>query len=153
MSDLRSIPGDILRNYALEGKIPIYLDKEEVEGLFFQPIEAPVFSSQKIQRERVIKHDPEKFAMAVKTLYFLRRQLDYNPPIQEISPPPVTPMPVFARKGLFCEHWQRLVEQVEQWDITHERLRHIFLETLWENREVLLEHLFYAKGIQVITLR
>ena len=35
VADLKQLPGHVLRNYALQGKIPIFLDRDRVKKLGF----------------------------------------------------------------------------------------------------------------------
>ena len=150
VTDLQSVSGDILRNYALEGKVPIYLDKQRVRAMGFQPVEAAAFSEEKLLNDKVIQHDPEKFARVVKMLYYLRGTMERPTKSPGLGPPRFSPRVFFPRQGFLCEHWQAVCRQVQQMDIAHPRLRKVFLEMLWNNREILLEHLSFAVGIQVI---
>jgi hypothetical protein len=52
-ANLEHMPGSVLRNYALEGKSPIYLDRSSVESLGVLPVEATIYS-----RERESPADP-----------------------------------------------------------------------------------------------
>ncbi len=153
VTDLQSIPGDILRNYALEGKVPIYLDKDRVRTMGFEAIEAPVFSEQKLRNERVIQHDPEKFAQVVKTLYYLHKHHGKTPAPFSLPPSRFDPVIGFPRKGYLCDHWDKARRRVGEMDISDARLRAALLDILWNNREILLEHLDYVKGIQMIQAR
>ncbi len=153
VTDLQSIPGDILRNYALEGKVPIYLDKDRVREMGFEAIEAPVFSEQRLRTERVIQHDPEKFAQVIKTLYYLHEHRRKPAPSVSLPPSEFRPAVAFPRKGHLCDHWQQARARVEAMDIADDRLRQTFLDLLWNNREILLEHLDYVNRIQMIPKR
>jgi uncharacterized cofD-like protein len=153
VTDLQSIPGDILRNYALEGKVPIYLDKQRVRAMGFEPIEAAVFSEQRLRNERVIQHDPEKFAQVVKTLCYLHKYHEKPPASFSLPPSRYDPAVSFPRKGYLCDHWEEVRRRVGGMDISAGRLREAFLDILWHNREILLEHLDYVKGIQMIRSR
>ena len=150
VTDLQSVPGDILRNYALEGKVPIYLDKQRVRHMGFQPIEAAAFSGEKLLNDKVIQHDPERFARVVKMLYYLRGNMERASKSPRLGPPHFTPSVFFPRKGYLCEHWAGICQRARQMDIEYPGLRTIFLEMLWNNREILLEHLSFVRGIQVI---
>ena len=74
-ANLEHIPGNILRNYALEGKRPIHLDRARVEAMGLQPVEATLFSPEHLKSSRVIHHDAAKFALAVRALLGARRFL------------------------------------------------------------------------------
>jgi uncharacterized cofD-like protein len=72
---LRDIPGSILQNYALEEKVPIYLDRERVQDMGFTCIEAGIFSQAALIERRIIQHDPDILARAVRTLWVMRHYL------------------------------------------------------------------------------
>jgi uncharacterized cofD-like protein len=150
VTDLQSIPGDILRNYAIEGKVPIYLDKQRVRAMGFEPIEAAVFSEQRLRNERVIQHDPEKFAQVVKTLCYLHQHHEKTPGSISLPASRYDPAVDFPRKGYLCDHWEEVRRRVGGMEIPVGRLREALLDILWHNREILLEHLDYVKGIQMI---
>jgi len=153
VTDLRSIPGDILRNYALEGKVPIYLDKERVRRMGFDPVEAAVFSEAKLRNERVIQHDPEKFARVLKTLCYLRKNMKRAVRTPSLPPCLYDPGVSFPRKGFLCEHWGKMSERIQGLLCTHERLLQVLREIVWDNREILPEHLENIRGIQMIRRR
>jgi uncharacterized cofD-like protein len=153
VTDLRSIPGDILRNYALEGKVPIYLDKDLVRRMGFEPVEAAVFSEPKLRNERVIQHDPEKFARVLKTLCYLRKNTKKESSYPSLLPSLFDPAVSFPRKGFLCEHWKKMSERIEGLDCTHARLLQVFKEIVWNNREILLGHLQNIQGIRLIRRR
>lgn len=80
---MREIPGSILQSYALENKVPIYLDRKLVRELGLTPLEAAISSQYDLAGERVVQHDPEAVAVAVRTLWASRFQSFQSPP----SPP------------------------------------------------------------------
>lgn len=69
---LRDIPGSILQSYALESKVPIYLDRERVREMGFAPLEARLSSQEDIDQRRVIQHDSGSLAAAVRVLWAIR---------------------------------------------------------------------------------
>lgn len=153
VTDLQSIPADVLRNYALEGKVPIYLDKDRVRSMGFEAIEAPVFSEQRLRNERVIQHDPEKFAQVIKSLYYLHEHHKKAPASFSLPPSRFDPSVDFPRKGYLCNHWEEARRRVRDMEISDAGLREAFLELLWSNREILLAHLDCVKGIRMIRAR
>ncbi|MFA7382076.1 MAG: gluconeogenesis factor YvcK family protein [Desulfurivibrionaceae bacterium] len=72
---LRDIPGSILQRYALENKVPIYLDRDEVKAMGFSPVEARLFSQDDIEQRGVIQHDPASLAAAVRVMWAIRASL------------------------------------------------------------------------------
>ena len=72
---LRDIPGSILQSYALENKVPIYLDRDKVRAMGFSPIEARLYAQADIEQRRVIQHDPASLAAAVRVMWAIRDSL------------------------------------------------------------------------------
>ncbi|NLG36083.1 MAG: hypothetical protein GX548_12095 [Lentisphaerae bacterium] len=59
-TSLDTVPGSIIRNYALEDKHPIHLDRARVAALGVMPVEASLFSSDRWERDSMIHHDPAR---------------------------------------------------------------------------------------------
>ncbi|MDH3329557.1 MAG: YvcK family protein, partial [Desulfobulbaceae bacterium] len=78
---MREIPGSVLQSYALEDKEPIYLDRDRLREIGFEPVEAGIFSTEQLRRRHVIQHDPESLALTVRTLWCLK---DFISPLQKI---------------------------------------------------------------------
>jgi len=72
---LRDIPGSILQSYALENKVPIYLDRDKVRAMGFSPIEARLYAQADIEQRGVIQHDPASLAAAVRVMWAIRESL------------------------------------------------------------------------------
>jgi uncharacterized cofD-like protein len=72
---LRDIPGSILQSYALEGKVPIYFDRDRVADLGFLPVECPIFSDQALKERLVVQHDPDAMAKAVRAVWAVSGQV------------------------------------------------------------------------------
>ena len=73
---MRNIPGSVLQAYALEGKIPIYCDRDNVAALGFQPLEARLFSRQLLEERGVLQHDPVSLAESLRVLWAARAHLE-----------------------------------------------------------------------------
>lgn len=69
---LRDIPGSILQRYALENKVPIYLDRDKVQAMGFSPIESRLYAQSDIEQRGVIQHDPASLAAAVRVMWAIR---------------------------------------------------------------------------------
>ena len=72
---LRDIPGSILQQYAVENKIPIYLDTHRVVAMGLKPVQAGIFSQKALTERRVLQHCPAAFATAVQTLWTAKKYL------------------------------------------------------------------------------
>ncbi len=66
---LHDIPASVLQRYAVEGKIPIFLDKEQLTKHNYIPVECGVYSLDALAERGVIQHDPDTLALAIKGLY------------------------------------------------------------------------------------
>ena len=66
---LKDVPASILQQYEVEGKIPIYLDRNIVCEQGFIPIECGIYSKAALAERGVIQHDPEIVAQAIKTIF------------------------------------------------------------------------------------
>lgn len=66
---LGDIPASVLQRYAVEGKIPIFVDRQSVAAERYLPLECGVYSREALQELGVIQHDPDVLALAVKGLY------------------------------------------------------------------------------------
>jgi len=66
---LNDIPASVLQSYAVEGKIPIFVDREGLYHEQYIPIECGVYSREALVERGVIQHDPDILALAIKGLY------------------------------------------------------------------------------------
>ncbi|MGB3212571.1 MAG: gluconeogenesis factor YvcK family protein [Desulforhopalus sp.] len=69
---LKDIPASVLQRYAVEGKIPIFLDKEKLVQQNYIPVECGVYSLDALAERGVIQHDPDTLALAIKGLFNAR---------------------------------------------------------------------------------
>lgn len=66
---LKDIPASVLQRYAVEGKIPIFLDRDKLTRHNYIPVECGVYSLDALGERGVIQHDPDTLALAIKGLY------------------------------------------------------------------------------------
>jgi uncharacterized cofD-like protein len=66
---LKDVPSSVLQRYAVEGKVPIYLDRAKVITQGFNPIECGIFSRTALAEHGVIQHGPNHLAKVIKTLW------------------------------------------------------------------------------------
>ena len=151
-ADLEHIPAHILRNYALEGKLPIYLDRARVGALGVKPVEAVLFPLVQLDLLPVIQHDPENFALAVRTLCYWRRFLASAP---RRSRSLSQPRPASSPASGFIP--SRRFAAVEKIILTKEfnppRLKEVLLGLAWENRDILPAHFRLFQGARVVPSR
>ena len=160
-ANLECIPGSILRNYALEGKFPIYLDKTNVESLGVYPVEATLFSHEHQVKNRLIQHDPRRFAIAVRTLLYadshLGREEDYklrakcDSGKKRRTGTVVPPAAKFIRRPFLCEHDQAVLKALRGKKFQPETLKEFLIRTAWDHRDIRPEHLAFFRGVRVLT--
>jgi len=145
---LHDIPGSILQSYALEGKVPIYFDRERVNALRLHPLECRIFSSQALEKRRVVQHDSEAMARAIRAIWAVRNQLPRALPKMPVLPqaafvrvagPETTPARLLAALG------SRLRELTSD-----KSLRQRLEEILWRHGDIVIEHLDYLDGIILV---
>ncbi len=147
---LQDIPGNILQSYAVEDKMPIYLDRGKVWEMGFAPVEAPIFSEKALQDRRV-QHDPASLAVALKTIWAVR---DHIPRDVKSS----LPSPAKLRKAVVSSDRQTPSQRLAELTL---RLKEIdtgglekkVADIFWHHQDIRIEHLALIKSIRVIPLR
>ncbi len=150
-ANLEHMPGNILRNYALEGKKPIHLDRARVEAMGLQPVEVTLFSPEHLRLNRAIQHDAQRFALAIRTLLFLQ-QYRGKPPRKKNKPARRggEPARIFKRGRWLCETQRTMEEKLARRDIRPACIRETLAALAWENRDILPEHFDYFTGVRVL---
>ncbi len=158
---LKDVSASILQNYAVEGKIPIYLDRSIVCKQGFVPIECDIFSKSAMAERGVIQHDPETLALAVKTIFigekFLgtprnngialpKSQQTYN--IEENITNVMIPSRKYAQMNSIVSNIAILSDGVGGDSIDTKKLREQILDILWKHKNIPLEHLQFFQGVK-----
>jgi len=146
---LHDIPGSILQSYALEDKVPIYLDRERVQAMRLQPVECRIFSSKALEEKRVVQHDPRAMAKAVRAVWAVRDHLLIGGP-----PPPLTDQ---GRTGVVAgptdytpaRRLQEVREHLEKLDIDS-RVRKRITDIIWHHRDISIAHLQFFAGVLLV---
>jgi len=147
--DLHDIPGSVLQRYALEDKIPIYLDKTRVRQMGFNPFETHIFSRQALMERGVIQHDPTSLAKALRAVWATR---DYVPSRQKSALPAAYAMQSPIVREDKCTPDQRiammlpLVEKMAMDD----KVRSAVLDILWRYWDIPVSHLEFIEGIELV---
>jgi uncharacterized cofD-like protein len=156
---LKDVPATVIQNYAVEGKIPIYLDRDKVRQQGIIPLECGIYSSAALREHGVIRHDPQQFALVIRTLWAMAPDI-YLRSGEEKSKSSVTKS---SRKYLTsmqvpCLRYKEILKYLsgitielagqskEKIENTRETLQNI----LWKHKDIPLEHLKFVKGIQCI---
>lgn len=158
-NNLKNLPAEVIQNYALEGKIPIYMDRDRVEDLGFEPLAVEIHSSERLERGKVFQHDPAKFAGTVKTLITLKKLLGRGWTGRSATPRARKRARSPGRKlldgrpprALLLSEYMTEVERLfDGMTIASPKLRRILPEVVWRNRDIRIEHLSFLKGIRVV---
>ncbi len=158
---LTDIPASVLQRYAVEGKIPIFLDKERLYEQNYIPVECGVYSLDALAERGVIQHDPDTLALAIKGLYNGRGcfcQTVEEPKVQTDLIPTVYQDP----KGTHMQPFERylgIMERLknleisfvgEQVQIDRDALKSTLGEILLDHPIIPLCHLRYFEGLHCI---
>ncbi len=149
--NMRDIPGSILQNYAVEGKVPIYLDRERVCGMGFLPLEAAIFSQAGLA-DHWLKHDPAALAAVVKALWAahgVEAAVDCGSPVEKL-PPAGKLVAMGGHTALACERYARIRARLAELQVEE-------LETisaiLWRHSDISPHHLDYVCGLRFVKRR
>ena len=150
-ANLEHITGDVLRNYALEGKSPIYLDRSRVESLGVLPVETTVYSPERLKIAGVIHHDPQKFAMAVRALLVAHQRwnLKRGPALKQAFTVQ-SPDRACAEHLPLCSYYREAGALLEGKQFSPKSLRKTMHEIIWQNRDIRIEHLKFFRGARII---
>jgi len=160
-ANMEQIPGNILRNYALEGKSPIHLDRFRVETMDITPVEATLFTPQNDYLIKLIHHDPKRFALAIRTLLYIDKYLkdrkEYRLRSKRTSRKNVSSYGSAKnhprkshRSPLLCHYMRSIADALADKDIRPPELRNLLLDLAWENRDLKPSHLSFFHGVRVI---
>jgi len=149
-ANLEHVPGNVLSNYALEGKSPIYLDRSRLAGFGVLPVEATIYSRRRLRVAHVIHHDPEKFALAVRGLVFAHDR--FNLRCESLRPHASRPLRQCAPVGIsaLCDYRKAMSRELDPKRFLPRQLRRVFDEILWENRDIRPGHLRNFRGARII---
>jgi hypothetical protein len=158
---LKDIPASVLQRYAVEGKIPIFLDKEQLYEQNYIPVECGVYSLDALAERGVIQHDPDTLALAIKGLYNGRSCFCEVPEEPEHQAEPLPTM-YQLREGTHIQPFQRyvgIIERLENLDISfvgqqdhihREVLKSSLRDILIDHPIIPLSHLDYFEGLHCI---
>jgi uncharacterized cofD-like protein len=160
-ANLEHVPGNILRNYALEGKSPIHLDRTQVTALGIHIVEATLFSQEQQTKAKVIQHDPKRFALAIRTLLYIDRYLQKEPgyilrsakinrnllPLHSVETTDSRPN---NKKLFLCQYLESIINALQTKKFQPPALKEFFIDLVWENRDIHPTHLSFFNGICVL---
>jgi hypothetical protein len=82
---LKEVPASVLQSYAVEGKVPIFLDRDKVCAQGFTPIECGIFSRAALLEHGFIQHGPIHLAKVIRTLWAVRDLFAHGRPAAQES--------------------------------------------------------------------
>jgi len=144
---LRDIPGSILQSYALESKMPIFLDRGQVWQLGLMPVEAKIFSQAALKR-RWVQHDPAALAKAVKVIWSVREYAERAD--VALGNPYVSRPPLICGERLTPDQRLRRFEDLLQIPMVG-TVRSALLDILWRHGDIRYDHLANIRGIELIS--
>ena len=150
-TSLDAVPGSTIRNYALEGKHPIHLDRARVAALGVMPVEASLFSFDRWQRDSMIHHDPARFAAAVRTVYEgLAREKEWKKGRKGRAPRTERAGRTAAEKGLSaCARMEEAKAELSKKEMAA-GLREAAEEFQWAHPDVRGGHLAHFAGARAV---
>lgn len=161
---LKEIPASILQRYAVEGKIPIYLDKDKLSSFNYIPVECDIYSLNAIDDRGVIQHDPGNLALAIKSLYNGRNAYLSNESKgintsedQNGTSCPDDKIHCFVKPNKKYELIQKRLERLNihlvgvTRGVDVDQIKQNLAEILWDHSIIPLSHLEYFTDIQCIS--
>ncbi len=157
---LQDVPASVIQNYTVEGKIPIYLDRETISSQGVEPVECGFFSREAMLERQVIQHDPHVVAQAVKAIYLARklfpkkRQLKLYPrnkkqPAIDLSRRICTPSHKYRK---LTEYFSGIPVNAgnKGFSIDADDVRLALTNIIWQHQDVPVSHLKLIAGITCI---
>ena len=150
---MREVPGSILQSYALENKIPIYLDREQVSSLGLTPLEAAIASQHTLDGRGVLQHDPAAVASAVRVLWALHDSGSGSEGEGEgEGEPEGEPLVlVNSRRQTPDRRLAELEARLAELDLA-ETWRPAVTNILWNHQDIRLRHLEQVAGLRLISV-
>ena len=155
----KDVPATVIQSYAVEGKIPIYLDREKVLKQGIVPLECSIYSAFALRDSGVIRHDPQQFAHVVRTLWAMFRHLPETYRLKKESESVKSGKDKYlVGMTIPCLRYREIGEylagisiQLDNKDGSFlQRVHEILHRILWDHKDIPLEHLKLVKGVQCI---
>ncbi len=158
---LNDIPASVLQRYAVEGKVPIFVDRENLLREHYIPIECGVYSKEALNERGVIQHDPDILALAIKGLYNGRSCFQSLPDKKNDATERESSwcLPPQVAHILPCRKFQAIKEKLtrveihfvgDQQKIDAQDLKNNLCDILWSHPVIPVHHLNYFDSIYCI---
>ncbi len=145
---LQDIPGNILQSYAVEGKMPIYLDRGKVWQMGFAPIEAKIFSEPALH-DRLVQHDAAALAQAVKTIWAVRYHIPRE--VESSLTSPHKSASLIIQHNHYTPSQRFIALKYKLKEIDHSGLSNRFEEIFWRHQDIRIDHLNRVKNIKLVS--
>lgn len=146
---LRDIPGSILQSYALENKVPIYLDRDKVRAMGFAPIEARLYAQADIEQRGVIQHDPASLAVAVRVMWAIRDSLGETGNLQPSGPGAGVEVLLAPDGQTASQRFAAICTRLHTLAIAEE-LQPVLAEIFWRHGDIPVSHLDGVAGVVLL---
>ncbi len=155
---LQDIPASVLQRYAVEGKIPIYLDREKLIERGLIPVECDIYSTSLLQTRGIIQHDPLNLAKVVRSLFLGRRFYRQDKEEESSVTPPKKAEATITTMVTPHQRYQQIAARIENTrflgDLSHsslspKKLKETIIDILWDNPVIPLSHLQYFSGVHL----
>lgn len=165
---LRDIPASILQRYAVEGKMPIYVDRQTLIDQGFVPVECDIFSSFLLRTRGVIQHDAFSLARVLRGLFHGKQLYQRDWQDQEENTSFTDRGKTGNKQGVVTtmllpqKRYQALEQRIAAVDIVDvdsscpvsaSALRDIVIDILWDNPVIPLPHLDYFSRVELVANR
>ena len=155
---LKDVPATVIQSYAVEGKIPIYLDREKVREQGVAALECGIYSSSALREHGVIRHDPHQFALVVRTLWATASLSKKNKPDKSTIKTQSGKQKFLASMQIPCVRYNKIEEYLSRISIDlsghlkerDQDFRELLQQILWNHKDIPLSHLQFVKGVQCI---
>lgn len=161
---MQDVPASVIQSYAVEGKNPIYLDRELIKSRGFVPIECGFFSRTALRDRGVIQHDPEVVAQTVKTLLLVSELFNGKEASRQTTVTsdrsgglPARPRLVPIPSLKFTKVAERLgeitidLDQCETTGMSSDEILFILGDVIWNHQDIPVSHLEYIEGITCVS--
>jgi len=160
---LKDVPASVLQQYEVEGKLPIYLDRNIVCERGFMPIECGIYSKAALAERGVIQHDPDILAQAIKTIFVGSVCYPGKGPGRQKKNHPVSPwnsernthrvsLPSLKFKKI-KSHFQKIsidFDRFQSEGINSEKIRSAICDIVWKHQDIPIRHLDYCTAIRCV---
>lgn len=156
---LKDVPATVIQNYAIEGKSPIYLDRDKVQQQGVMPLECGIYSTSSLRENGVIRHDPKQFSLVVRTLwatfsYYLARkdkkQTQATAPDQSKKYLTSMQVPCLRSANIHDFLSSITIELPEESGKNRQGVRNVLQDVLWQHKDIPLSHLQFINGVQCV---